>query len=530
VEINAMQFSTLKLRTRLMAGFAAVCVIGAAVSAVGIRNMAAMHEEAERVYAMDMIGLSHVKEANINLLYVGRSLRNAILAPQSEDRVKFLEAADKELQEVRALLDKSQPLFALKDEKAAFGEVDDAWVAYLTECKALRAEIHAAAPGDSAALTVRLFGVFRQAVDRLDDSMTKMAQVKEGNARLSAKRGAAAYARTRALMLALASGAVISGLAIGFLLASGVTRKLGAEPDEAMALARQVAQGDLSVPIALREGDRGSLMASLRDMRDSLAVVVANVRSNAEGVATASAQIAQGNGDLSSRTEEQASALEQTAASMEELGSTVAQNADNARQANQLAQGASAVAGKGREVVDRVEQTMRRIDESSKKIADIIGVIDGIAFQTNILALNAAVEAARAGEQGRGFAVVAAEVRTLAQRSAEAAKEIKSLIATSVERVEQGSALVGEAGTTMGEVVDAIRRVTDIMGEISAASVQQSSGVAQIGDAVNQMDKATQQNAALVEESAAAADNLNQQARKLVGAVAVFRLAEAPAA
>ena len=522
-----MKFSNLKLGTKLMAAFAVVCSLGAGVSAIGIHNMAALHEEAERVFAMDMIGLSQVKEANINLMYVARSLRNAVLALKSEDRVKFLETADKEVKEARALLDKSRPLFSLENEKAAYAEVDDAWSAYWTELNILKGEIHAAPPGETAALTPRLFGVFRHAVNRLDDGMSKMAQVKEGNALQSAKRGAAAYASSRALMLALACGAVIAGLAIGFLLARGITRRLGAEPDGAVALARQVAQGDLSVPIALREGDEGSLMASLRDMRDSLSTVVADVRGNAEGLATASAQIAQGNSDLSSRTEEQASALEQTAASMEQLGSTVTQNADHARQANQLAQGASAVAGKGREVVGRVEQTMRGIDESSKKIADIIGVIDGIAFQTNILALNAAVEAARAGEQGRGFAVVAAEVRTLAQRSAQAAREIKSLITNSVERVEQGAALVGEAGMTMGEVVNAIQRVADIMGEISAASVQQSSGVAQIGDAVNQMDKVTQENAALVEESAAAAENLSEQARKLVGAVAVFKLAAA---
>jgi methyl-accepting chemotaxis protein len=244
-------------------------------------------------------------------------------------------------------------------------------------------------------------------------------------------------------------------------------------------------------------------------------------------VATASAQIASGNSDLSGRTEEQASALEQTAASMEQLGSTVRQNADNARQANQLALNASTVAVQGGDVVAQVVGTMKGINDSSRKIADIIGVIDGIAFQTNILALNAAVEAARAGEQGRGFAVVASEVRSLAQRSAEAAKEIKGLITASVERVAQGTQQADLAGETMTEVVGAIRRVTDIMGEISAASSEQSTGVAQVGEAITQMDQATQQNAALVEESAAAADSLQRQAQELVQAVAVFRLDDA---
>ncbi|MBQ0130634.1 MAG: methyl-accepting chemotaxis protein, partial [Comamonas sp.] len=248
------------------------------------------------------------------------------------------------------------------------------------------------------------------------------------------------------------------------------------------------------------------------------------VRTGADGVASASGQIAMGNADPSSRTEEQASALEETAASMEELGSTVRQNAENARQANQLALNASTVALQGGEVVGQVVDTMRGINESSRKIADIIGVIDSIAFQTNILALNAAVEAARAGEQGRGFAVVAGEVRNLAQRSAEAAKEIKGLITDSVKRAEQGSHQVDKAGNTMSEVVTAIRRVTDIMGEISAASTEQSQGVAQVGEAVTQMDQTTQQNAALVEESAAAADSLRKQAQELVDAVAVFQL------
>jgi methyl-accepting chemotaxis protein len=295
----------------------------------------------------------------------------------------------------------------------------------------------------------------------------------------------------------------------------------------AQASTERVKAGDFTQPVVDSARDEFSpLMAALRDMQDALSQVVRTVRGNAESVATASAQIAQGNQDLSQRTEEQASALEQTAASMEQLGSTVRQNSDNARQANQLAQSASSVAVQGGEVVGEVVQTMKGINDSSRRIADIIGVIDGIAFQTNILALNAAVEAARAGEQGRGFAVVASEVRSLAQRSAEAAKEIKTLITASVEQVEQGTALVDKAGSTMQEVVGSIRRVTDIMGEISAASTEQSAGVAQVGDAVSQMDQVTQQNAALVEESAAAAESLRGQAQQLVQAVALFKLAD----
>lgn len=300
--------------------------------------------------------------------------------------------------------------------------------------------------------------------------------------------------------------------------------QLGAEPSEAASLAQRVAQGDLSQPIQLHAGDKHSMMAQLKYMQTSLADVVRNVRSGAEGVATASNEIAQGNSDLSARTEHQASALEQTAASMHQLDATVKQNAASASQANQLAVKASDVATRGGEVVAEVVQTMKGINASSHKISEIISVIDGIAFQTNILALNAAVEAARAGEQGRGFAVVASEVRSLAGRSADAAKEIKTLISASVDRVDQGTALVDQAGDTMQEVVRSIRHLTDIMGEITVASGEQSTGVSQVVEAIQQMDQVTQQNAALVEEMAAAAQSLNDQAQQLVQTVAVFKL------
>jgi len=304
-----------------------------------------------------------------------------------------------------------------------------------------------------------------------------------------------------------------------------ITRSITGPLSQAVAMAERVASGDLSAHIDSSGHDEVSqLLAALGRMNQNLAGIVSQVRLSSDSIATGSAQIASGNADLSQRTEQQASALQETASSMEELNATVRQNADNALQANQLSLGASAVAVKGGAVVGEVVTTMKAINDSSRKIADIIGVIDGIAFQTNILALNAAVEAARAGEQGRGFAVVASEVRSLAGRSADAAREIKGLIAASVERVEQGTALVDRAGATMTEVVGAIQRVTDIMGEISSASSEQSAGVAQVGQAVERMDQTTQQNAALVEQSAAAADSLRQQAEQLVQAVAVFKL------
>ena len=308
---------------------------------------------------------------------------------------------------------------------------------------------------------------------------------------------------------------------VGFLLIRAIVGPL----NEAIAVANAVAAGDLTSRIeANSTNETGRLLQALRTMNDNLADLVGKVRMGTDSITTASGEIASGNSDLSQRTEEQASSLEETASSMEELTSTVKQNADNARQANQLAAGASEVAVKGGAVVGQVVQTMSSINESSKKIVDIISVIDGIAFQTNILALNAAVEAARAGEQGRGFAVVATEVRTLAQRSAAAAKEIKELISDSVSKVEDGTRLVDEAGATMDEIVSAVKRVTDIMAEISAASQEQSSGIEQVNQAVTQMDEVTQQNAALVEEAAAAAESMQEQAQTLTQAVSTFKL------
>ena len=349
---------------------------------------------------------------------------------------------------------------------------------------------------------------------------------------LLATRAQAAESTHVALNSALVGGLLLTLVVaggMGLMLARSVLRQLGGEPTAAMQVAQSIAQGRLDTRVDVAPGDRSSLMFAMKTMCDSLRETVVTIRAGVDSVSTASTQIASGNEDLSSRTEQQSSNLQQTAASMEELTSTVHQSADNARQANQLASRASEAAANGGAVVSQVVATMEQISASSRKIAEIIGVIDGIAFQTNILALNAAVEAARAGEQGRGFAVVAGEVRTLAQRSAAAAREIKSMIAASVETVENGSRLVNDAGAAMGEIVQQVKHVTDLIGEISSAAVEQSAGIGQVNTAISEMDKVTQQNAALVEESAAAAETLREQATRLADAVSAFTLAEGEA-
>ena len=517
-------FNNMTVKARLLAGFMIVALLGAMVAGIGTYNMSTMNAQAERAYRDDLLGISSTKEANINLLYVGRAMRNAMLATTPEETQKYLNVADAARKTMLDQLAISRPLFRTAAAKAMFSELDKE----LVEFEAVRQQLGRLAadltPEGVATATAYLFGPYAKSATIVDDKLSELGKNKEKTAAAAATAAAGVYQDTRTLMIGLVVCSLAAGIGLGLWITSGLTRQLGGEPSYAASVAGAIAAGELATPIETRSGDQHSLLFAMESMRQSLVRIVGQVRSGTDTIATASSQIAAGNLDLSSRTEEQASSLEETASSMEELTGTVKQNADNARQANALAVSASEVAVRGGAVVSEVVETMASINDSSRKIVDIIGVIDGIAFQTNILALNAAVEAARAGEQGRGFAVVASEVRNLAQRSAAAAKEIKTLINDSVDKVDAGGKLVDQAGVTMAEIVQSITRVTDIMSEIASASQEQTVGIEQINSAIAQMDEVTQQNAALVEEAAAAAGSLQEQAAALAQVVSIFQL------
>ena len=520
-----MQLSNYRTATKLVGAFVLVALIGAAMGAISILNMKRLADADSRLYEQQLIGVSLVKEANIKRLQGVVALRDAVIATSGKERDDALKRLKEARTSTAQLLRQAEELMH-KDE-AAEQQLAELRKAVDADSSATEALIEQISVSDLVTSTQALRQMKEDQVPqsiKLGAAMSQMSSLTEQHAGQVAQSNGELYASSRNLTLLLVLVGAVVGVVLGLAISRHVTRPLA----KAVAAAQRMAEGDMSEALKVHGRDEvAQLLRALEAMRAHLQKLVAQVRENSETVATASVEIAHGNADLSQRTEEQASALQQTAATMEQLGVTVTHNADSAQQANQLALGASQVAQRGGEVVADVVRTMRDINQSSQRIADIIGVIDGIAFQTNILALNAAVEAARAGEQGRGFAVVASEVRSLAQRSAAAAREIKELISSSVERVEQGSSLVDEAGRTMDEVVTAIRRVTDIVGEISEASREQSSGVAQVGDAIAQMDKVTQQNAALVEQSAASAESLKQRAEQLVRTVAVFRLAEA---
>ncbi|MED5616242.1 methyl-accepting chemotaxis protein [Janthinobacterium sp. P210005] len=521
-----MRIADLRIATRLYGGFGAIVLLLAVLVAVATLNFSKLADaNAINTHTYQVLGENDaILESLINMETGQRGYvitgAEASLEPYTVGKTSFRSHLDK----TRALTSDNP---VQQQRLAKLDAAQQAWLAgALDPVIALRRAVAQGTAPIEPVLALEKEGRGKQGMDAM---RALLKEVGDAETALLAQRSqalAGLQAQTRWVLLGGGAVAVLLAGMIAMWLARNISRPLRS----AIEVARQVAQGDLTVPVAVGSKDEtGELMQALQDMTASLLRIVTEVRSGTQTIATASRQIASGNLDLSARTEQQASSLEETASSMEELTGTVQQNAQNAHEANGLAASAESVAGKGGAVVAQVVDTMGSINDSSRKIVDIIGVIDGIAFQTNILALNAAVEAARAGEQGRGFAVVATEVRNLAQRSASAAREIKALINDSVAQVESGARLVDEAGRTMHEIVDSVHKVSSIVGHISAASDEQRSGIEQVNRAIGQMDQVTQQNAALVEEAAAAAEAMQEQAARLADAVAVFKTAQAAA-
>jgi methyl-accepting chemotaxis protein len=523
-----MNLSKMKVGTRLGLGFFLVLFFLVAVTIVGIYNMKLIQDRLDNVVGVNNVVDRLVTQMRTNVADRIKSLQVlTLLATPDDMEPEMKKVAD--LAEKYAIAQKQ--LTAKFDSNPATSAKEKSLLADIKRHEALALPAIAKASelwmaSDAEGATRVLIKEIRPSQKAWMAALDQLAQLEEKSTSTAAADAASAYTVARNTMLGLGGLAVFLGILAAVVITRGLIKQLGGEPDYTAGIASSIAHGDLSVSIDTTNAGQGSLLMEVREMRNSLKDIVGQVRVGTETIGTASREIAAGNIDLSSRTEMQASSLEKTASAMEELTSTVKQNADNAREANLLAATASDVARKGGDVVSQVVETMGSINTSANKIVDIIGVIDGIAFQTNILALNAAVEAARAGEQGRGFAVVASEVRNLAQRSAAAAKEIKTLIGDSVEKVERGSKLVGQAGVTMDEVVASVKRVTDIMSEISNASQEQSRGIEQVNMSIIEMDSMTQQNAALVEEAAAAAQSLQDQAAELAHVVSVFKLVE----
>ncbi|HJV87373.1 MAG TPA: methyl-accepting chemotaxis protein [Noviherbaspirillum sp.] len=528
-----MNIRNMKVGTRLALSFGSVCILLWIILSVGLTQLSSLDDGTSSIVHDRWPKIAASTDLLAQTDRIAIDIRNMMLTDSKDDRQKQIDEIAQARKSTTTDLDKLERVIVIPKGKELLRQVSAAHERYVAGQDKLIALINEEkVPEAKAYLATEL----RPVLDAYKASLNALIQFQVELMDASGVTANRTFANARTVMLALGVLAILIAGGIGFLITRGLLKRLGGEPEFAAAVATRIASGDLRVDIDLRQNDDASMLHAMRAMRDNLAGIVTQVRQATDTIATASSQIASGNLDLSSRTEEQASSLQQTASSMEELTSTVKQNADNAQQANALALSASDVAGRGGMVVSQVVDTMGSINESAKKIVDIISVIDGIAFQTNILALNAAVEAARAGEQGRGFAVVATEVRNLAQRSASAAKEIKALINDSVEKIHVGAKLVDDAGATMGEIVDSVKRVSDIVGEITAASHEQTAGIEQINQAIAQMDEVTQQNASLVEEAAAASEAMQEQAQQLVQIVGAFQVdvtrlaAAAPAA
>lgn len=522
-------FNRLTIRMKLILGFIVVALIAGIIGAVGVATTQRMHGMAEHLYEFELQGLYQVGRADAELRSAGRALRGVMLAQTEADRANAIRQLQQHFRSLESIGKTAGQYFVTETGQREYAQMQRLVTSYEASANKVVEQIRQNYFGSQTKAMQILVQEARPAGDAAEKAIAEMLQRKLTNAE---SFNAAIHAEVqRAVIFAgiLTLFGVILAVVLGILLARYISRRLGGEPAEVAGVAAAIAKGDLTVHINTEGIASDSIMANVAAMQASLRRLVGSVLESSRSIASGASQIAAGNTDLSQRTEEQAANLTETASAMEELAGTVKNNADVARQAAQRAMAASRSAENGGQVVDNVVQTMAGITESSKRIVDIISVIDSIAFQTNILALNAAVEAARAGEQGRGFAVVAGEVRSLAQKSAAAAKDIKELIDDSVEKINDGSKLVDEAGQTMDGIVAEVKQVTDLISEISAATSEQTSGISQVNDAVLQLSDVTQQNAALVEQSAAAADSLNDQAKRLVELVSVFRLSASQA-
>jgi methyl-accepting chemotaxis protein len=513
-------FDRLSVMGKLLLSFAVVIVFTACVGVMGVVSLAKMNGLIEEMGARHLDGVYWVEEVNKNKLNTDLAAANLTFADDA-GKTRLKQEMSASLGALHRAIEQLRPTIVTTEGAALFEKATKSVSAWEDIVQMQMGTRPMPVDVDQMGLVARAIAASEEARAGLE----RLADFKRQRANDARASAAAEYSTIRLVMLALVAAAMVAGALLAWVIGRRLSKQLGGEPSYAAEIANRIAHGDLTARVATRPGDDSSMLASLGNMSAKLVEIVGDIRHSSDSILFASREIAQGNTDLSQRTEEQAASLEETASSMEELTATVRQNASNAEEASGLARGASDVSARGSELVGEVVDNMRELAAGSKRMTDIIAVIEGIAFQTNILALNAAVEAARAGEEGRGFAVVAGEVRALAQRSASSAKEIKELIEASTTRVDSGAAIAERAGATMLEVTEAVRRVTDIMAQISQASHEQSTGIEQVNVAIAQMDQVTQQNAALVEQAAAAAGAMSDQAEQLKGAVAVFELA-----
>ena len=512
----------MSLKLRLISVLGLLSMLLVAIGVLGLYGMRKSNEGLRTVYETRTVSLDRITNIDRNIVRSRLALADAYANPAPDKVQAELDLIARNDKLIADTMAQYQAGNLDPEERKLAGQFIESQRRLYDQ--GMRPAIEALREGRLDAVRQLVAGDIATLAPTVTQSVAALRKLQVENARREYEEATQRFAMLRNVMIAAILLGLAAAAAAGALLVRAVYRQLGGEPAYAAQVVAAIAAGDLGVTVATRPGDQGSLLHAMKAMQQMLAKTVGNIRRSSDTIATASGEIATGNMDLSARTEQQAGSLEETASAMDQLTATVRQNADNAQQAKQLAMAASGVAAQGGQVVGQVVETMCAIDSSSKKIVDIIGVIDGIAFQTNILALNAAVEAARAGEQGRGFAVVATEVRSLAQRSAAAAREIKGLIDDSVEKVEAGGHLVAQAGSTMEQVVASVQKVADIVADISAASNEQSAGIGNVNQAIIQMDQVTQQNAALVEQAAAAAGSLQDQARTLAQEVSVFRL------